>query len=95
MKTVNFPYIALFLCAPLLILVLKGSELGSDGTTLMPLLTLLVVSEFSFIVTAIGVYIGSQNIKTMGIQSVYSAATLLCLVFSITFMLLGIKLWPL
>lgn len=74
---------------------MKGSELNSDGTTLMPLLTLLVVSEFSFFVTAIGVYIGTQNIRTQGIQSVYTLVTVLCLVLSIRFMFLGIELWPL
>ena len=95
MKTINFPYIALALSACLLLLVIKGSEVNSDGITLLPLLTLLVVSEFSFFVTAIAVYIGSQNIKAMGLKSIYSLATLLCLVLSIQFMLLGIKLWPL
>lgn len=95
MKTINFPYIALALSSFLLLLVMKGSELSDDGTTLMPLLTLLVVSEFSFFVTAIGVYIGSQNIRMQGIQSVYTLATVLCLVLSIRFMFLGIELWPL
>ena len=95
MKTINFPYIALALTAFLLLLVLKGSELNSDGTTTLPLLTLLVVSEFSFFVTAIAVYIGSQNIKTKGFRSLYSLVTLLCLALSIQFMLLGIQLWPL
>jgi len=95
MKTINFPYIALALTAFLLLLVLKGSELNSDGATMLPLLTLLVVSEFSFFVTAIAVYIGSQNIKAKGIGSIYSLVTLLCLALSIQFMLLGIKLWPL
>jgi len=95
MKTINFPYIALGLCAFLLLLVFKGSELNNDGTTMLPLLTLLVVSEFSFFVTAIAVYIGAQNIKAMGIKSVYTVVTVLCLLLSIKFMTLGIELWPL
>jgi len=95
MKTINFPYIALGLGAFLLLLVIGGSEINTDGTTVLPLLTLLVVSEFSFFVTAIAVYIGSQNIKAMGLKSFYSLTTLLCLFLSIQFMLLGIKLWPL
>jgi len=95
MKTINFPYLALGLTAFLLLVVLRGSAVNDDGTTVLPLLTLLVVSEGSFFITAIAVYIGSQNIKAMGINSVYSLVTLLCLVLSITFMLLGIELWPL
>jgi len=95
MKATHFPYIALALSAFLLLLVLKGSELNSDGTTLLPLLTLLVVSEFSFFVTAIATYIGLKNISSFGYKSIYSLATLLCLLLSIRFMLLGIELWPL
>jgi len=95
MKTINFPYIALGLCSFLLLVVMKGSEINSEGLTTLPLLTLLVVSEFSFFVTAIAVYIGSHNIKAAGIKSVYTLVTVLCLVLSINFMLLGIELWPL
>ncbi|MDC9724956.1 MAG: hypothetical protein PSN44_03415 [Gammaproteobacteria bacterium] len=95
MKTINFPYIALGLSAFLLLVVMRGSVLNSEGVTSLPLLTLLVISEFSFFVTAIGVYIGAHNIKAAGIKSVYTVVTLLCLVLSIQFMLLGIKLWPL
>ncbi len=46
MKTQDFPYIALALGAFLLLVVLKGSQIGSDGLSYLPLLTLLVVSEF-------------------------------------------------
>lgn len=95
MKIVNFPYLALALCSFLLLLVMKGSQINNDGITHLPLLTLLVVSEFSFFVTAIAVYIGSQNIKAKGIKSVYTVTTILCLALSVQFLLLGIKLWPL
>ena len=95
MKTINFPYIALGLGAFLLLVVMRGSTLNADGTTTLPLLTLLVVSEFAFFVTAIAVYIGSKNVTAMGFKSFYSLSTLLCLLLSIQFMLLGVKLWPL
>jgi len=95
MKTINFPYLALGLGLFLLLVVIGGSQMNTDNTTVLPLLTLLVVSEFSFFVTAIAVYIGSQNIKAMGFKSFYSLTTLLCLLLSIQFMLLGIELWPL
>jgi len=95
MKTINFPYIALALSAFFFLLVMKGSELNSDGTTLLPLLTLLVVCEFSFFITAIATYIGFKNSHSFGLKSIYSLTTCLCLLFSIRFMLLGIELWPL
>ena len=95
MKTIHFPYIALALCSLLLLVVLRGSQLNTEGTTALPLLTLLIVSEFSFFVTAIGVYIGLSNIKQFGILSVYSVAIVLCLILAIKFTFLGISLWPL
>ncbi|NQY26634.1 MAG: hypothetical protein HRT92_05595 [Piscirickettsiaceae bacterium] len=95
MKTINFPYIALSLSLFLLLVVSKGSQIGTDGLTLLPLLTLLVVSEFSFIVTLIGTYIGIKTIFAVGLHPVYALTTLLCAVLSIRFLLLGIALWPL
>ena len=95
MKTRDFPYIALALGAFLLLVVLKGSQIASDGLTSLPLLTLLVVSEFSFFVNAIGAYIGFTQLRKTGFQPLYSLVTLLCLALSLYFMWLGIKLWPL
>lgn len=95
MKTIHFPYIALSLTLFLLLVITKGSQTGADGLTLMPLLTLLVVSEFSFFVTLIGAYIGIKNIASFGILSLYALSTLLCALLSIRFLLLGITLWPL
>jgi hypothetical protein len=95
MKTINFPYIALALSSLLLLLILKGSEITTDGTTQIPLLTLLVFNEFSFFVTAIGAYIGLKECRIAGFKSIYALASVFCLLFSIGFMLLGIKLWPL
>ncbi|PHS22308.1 MAG: hypothetical protein COA83_11945 [Methylophaga sp.] len=95
MQTRNFPYIALALGLFLLLVVLRGSQIASDGLTSLPLLTLLVVSEFSFFVNAIGAYIGFNQIRKAGFQPVYALVTLLCLILSLYFMWLGIQLWPL
>lgn len=95
MKTINFPYIAFGLCSFLLLLVMKGSETGNDGQTILPLLTLLVVSEFSFFVTAIGGYIGIKHSLVTSTKPIYMVITLLCILLSLRFMLLGIALWPL
>ncbi len=95
MKTRDFPYIALALGAFLLLVVLRGSQTANDGLTSLPLLTLLVVSEFSFFVNAIGAYIGINQLRKTGFQPLYGLITLLCLALSLYFMWLGIKLWPL
>ena len=95
MKTRDFPYVALALGAFLLLVVLKGSQIAGDGQTSLPLLTLLVVSEFSFFVNTIGAYIGINQIQKIGFQPIYGLVTLLCGVLSLYFMWLGIQLWPL
>ena len=94
MKKENFPFIATVLGLLLLILVLKGSEMRDDGSNLIPLLTLLVVSEFAFFVNAIGAYIGIKHTLAVGIKPVYGAVTLICILLAILFAWLGISLWP-
>lgn len=94
MKKENFPFIATVLGLLLLILVLKGSEMRDDGSNLIPLLTLLVVSEFAFFVNAIGAYIGIKHTLAAGIKPVYGAVTLICILLAILFAWLGISLWP-
>jgi hypothetical protein len=74
---------------------MKGSETGHDGQTLMPLLTLLVVSEFSFFVTAIGGYIGIKHNLSTSTKPIYIVITLLCILLSLRFLFLGVALWPL
>ncbi|PHS33433.1 MAG: hypothetical protein COA95_00160 [Methylophaga sp.] len=95
MTTRDFPYVALALGSFLLLVVLRGSQLADDGLTSLPLLTLLVVSEFSFFVNAIGAYIGFNQLRETGFQPLYSLITLLCLALSLYFMWLGVQLWPL
>jgi len=95
MKTINFPYIALGLCATFLLLVMKGSQVNADGLTEMPLLTLLVISEFSVFVSAIGAYIGIKHCLSVGFKPLYALVSILCILLSLRFILLGIELWPL
>ena len=77
-----------------MLLVWFGSKPLGDGSTILPLLTLLVVSEFSFFVTGIGTVIGSRHILSTGLKPVYAIITLLCLLLSLRFLWLGIELWP-
>jgi len=99
MKTINFPYLALGLGVFLLLVVHRGSQTDSDGITALPLLTLLIANESAFILTAIGSFIGikqlhSINYKLMA-NPLYSMTTVLCILLTIQFALLGIQLWPL
>ena len=99
MKTVNFPYLALALGLFLLLVITRGSEADTNGVTALPLLTLLIINECGFILTAAGVYIGLKQLKTGGLgfkqNPLYSMTIILCILMAIAFTLLGIKLWPL
>ena len=90
MKIKHFPYNALVLGS----ILTKGSAEDSSGATVLPLLTLLVMSEFGFIVTAIGVYLGGRHILSGNRQPAYIIATILCVILSLRLLLLGIALWP-
>lgn len=90
----KFPYLALFLGAGTLLLVLGGSITDSNGETRIPLLTLLIISEFAFIITAVGVFLGGQHMRSHG-SILYKLTTAGCAIVSISAMYMGIKLWPL
>ncbi|WP_455376026.1 hypothetical protein [Kaarinaea lacus] len=95
MKLTALPYFAVGIGVPLMLVVVKGSQAASDGSTLIPLLTLLVVSEFAFFLNAVGVFIGIKQIRAVGIQPLYALVTVFCVLLAIAFMGLGVKLWPL
>jgi len=95
MKTINFPYLALGLAATILLIVIRGGQLDAQGNTTLPLLTLLVMSEFAFFVTAIASYIGIKHLFAAGFKLLYAVTTLLCLVLSLRFLYMGVMLWPL
>ncbi len=90
----NFPYIAGVLGAVLLMVVLRGSGLRQDGSTIIPLLTLLVVCEFGAIVTAIGTYVGIRELFSTKRLSATVAVGLACIVLCMIFVSYGLQLWP-
>jgi hypothetical protein len=99
MKTINFPYLALALGLFLLMVVTMGSETDSEGITALPLLTLLIVNECAFFLTLAGSFIGVKYLKSIDfklrLNPLYTITTVLCILLTIQFILLGIKLWPL
>lgn len=92
-KTLNFPYLSIALSAVLFLIVAKGSE-PQGGAYSLPLLTLLVVSEFALIFNAIAVYIGIKNRNNVDNKVFYTISIIVCFVFAIWFLLMGINLWP-
>jgi hypothetical protein len=99
MKTINFPYIAMAIGLLLMMLVIKGSQLDGQGNTVLPLLTLLIANECAFFLTITGSYIGLKYLKSISfnirLKPLYTMTTILCILLTIQFTLLGLKLWPL
>ena len=99
MKTYNFPYLAIALGLFLLLVVNRGSQTDSDGITALPLLTLLIVNECAFFLTVAGAFIGIKQLKTINfkfsLKPLYTITTIICILLTVQFTLLGIKLWPL
>lgn len=99
MKTINFPYLALALSLFLLMVVTRGSEPGADETTALPLLTLLIINECAFLLSVAGAFIGLKYLKSIdfkfSLKPLYTMTTVLCILLTIQFTLLGVKLWPL
>ena len=99
MKTVNFPYLALAMGLFIWLVVDRGSQLDSNGETALPLLTLLIANECAFFLTAVGAFIGIKYLKSINFKlnqkPLYTMTTVLNILLTIQFTLLGIKLWPL
>ena len=99
MKIYKFPYIALALGLLLSLLISKGSQNDANGETLLPLLTLLIINECAFFITAAGAFIGVKQILSADFnpdsKTLYGITIALCVLLSIQFLLLGFKLWPL
>lgn len=94
MSRKNFPLLALALAVFVQLLLPLASMPDNHGNTLLPLLTLLVIAEFGFIIASIGAYMaGMQQLKS-GFTATGAAVTLLCAVLAISLLLQGIELWP-
>ena len=72
----------------------KTGAADPDAELVLPLLTVLIISEFGFIVMAVGVFLGGQALVKNGFEIVLAIVTLLCGMLGVEFMLIGLKHWP-
>jgi len=94
MKKTAFPWIALGLGLLLAAIMVKAGAMDPDRTYLLPLLTLLLMNEFGFIVTLIGAGMGVHAIVKQGVQTPLILAALGCVLLAGGFLWMGILLWP-
>ncbi len=90
----NFPVLALALAVFVQLLLPLASVPDSQGDTLLPLLTLLVIAEFGFVVALIGAYVAAMQQLRSGFSATGATLTLLCAVLAVSLLLQGIELWP-
>ena len=90
----NFPFIALALGLFLMGVLFKTGAADPETESVLPLLTVLIISEFGFIVTAAAVYFGARTLAKSGIDIVLGIVTLVCAMLAVEFMLIGFRHWP-
>lgn len=94
MNKSNFPFIALALGLFLMGILLKTGAANPDAEPVLPLLTVLIISEFGFIIMLIAVILGVQTLVKNGFEIVLAVVTLVCGMLGVEFMVIGIEHWP-
>ena len=95
MQKIHLPYLALPLGLLFMFIISIGSEVNADGITRIPLLSMLIMNEFAFFLSAAATYIGIKHIQTIGFKTAYTFIVAGCMVLVLRFTLLGVQLWPL
>ena len=94
MNKANFPFIAFGLGLFLMgVLTLTGAR-DPGAELVLPLLTVLIISEFGFLVMAAAVFLGGQTLVKNSFEIVLAIVTLLCGMLGVEFMLIGVAHWP-
>lgn len=93
MSIAKFPYFALALSVIFIIVLTLGQQ-QVDGVTLLPLLTLLLVSEFGFILNLITLYIMLKYSFQQASMTLKTGMLLAVTGLSLYFLMQGLQLWP-
>jgi hypothetical protein len=94
MGNLSFPWLALGLGLLVAIGLFFSGALSPDGRYDLPLLTMLIVNEFGFFVTAIGAGVGINMMIRDGIQQPLLTVVIACGILAAGFLYVAIKLWP-
>lgn len=94
MKKQAFPWIALSLGLLVMVTLLGAGALRPAEEHGLPLLTMLIVDEFGFFLTAIGAGIGVSALSKQGLRASLLITTVACGLLAAGFLFLGLRLWP-
>ena len=95
MSKYNFPYVAFVTGVFFMLVVAFGGQTSESGFTKLPLLTLLVVSEFAFFLCAVGAYLSLRRIIDLGFSMSHALIGVSCMILAVRFLMLGLEFWPL
>lgn len=87
-------WLALGIGLAVAMVVLPGSTRDESGNTTLPLLTLLLLNEFGFILAATGAALGVGQLRRTGLRFALLAAVAGCALLAVVFAGLGLSLWP-
>lgn len=87
----KFPMIALVVGVVLLTVLMAAG--GGEGGFSLPLLTMLLISEFGFLVTGAGTFFGAREWFGNGFRPGVSLATIACVVLAVVFAAKGYAIW--
>jgi hypothetical protein len=94
MNNISFPWLAMGLGLVVAVGLTMSGAFSPDGVYKLPLLTMLIVNEFGFFVTAIGAGIGINTLLGKGVNPALLGITLADGLMAAMFLYLGIQLWP-
>ena len=90
----TFPWLAMGMGLLVAVGLVASGVLSPEANYELPLLTMMIVNEFGFFVTAIGAGIGINVLLKNGMQPGLLMATIACGLMAAGFLLLAIRLWP-
>lgn len=94
MNNISYPHLALGIGLLTAIGLLQAGALGPAESHALPLLTMLIVSEFGFFVTAIGAGVGINRLAGQGFGLRLLIITIANVLLAAGFLYLGVGLWP-
>lgn len=89
-----FPWLALGTGLLIFIVLVQSGAIDPDAEPALPLLTLLILVEFGFLVTAIGAGVGLRTLFRQGFSVATLGVVLGCSALAVGFLWLGVMLWP-
>ena len=94
MNNFSFPWLALGLALLVGGGLFTAGAFAPDAAYRLPLLTMLVLAEFGFFVSAIGAGLGIKSLRDQGMNASLLGVSIADALFALLFLYLGIRMWP-